>query len=849
MEPIACARKGCDIVFTPKEPKNRFHDPVCADEDYNERKREKRLKKHATETAGEQGDIFEMKKIRCSRYGCEELFVPKSINHQYHSDVCASQAKSDKKLLRQIEDVDPAVVRAAESELVKEAERQLGVVQRRLLKEESRSAITLQRIDEYLSGNPKPRHALYPVRSLKKAGNGAATDCHFVFSDPQGGKWNSGIGLQALLEAYLPAIAEKIIRCVEVQRFEGPVDTFFFHMVGDIVEGCLPAGTPVLTPTGPKHIQDLKPGDSVWAHGPDGFKQRVVTAAAMTGIKPIHTVVSTERTLRASPEHPILVRRDVEVSGHASPNRHRYEVTHSYVAAQDVRAGDYLCIVDSVPDVGSTSTPTRDASVELMEFLGFYVGDGCLTRNANGEPNGVFLSHGADASYMAHYVDNCKTLFSKQKNSQDTSAVAVAPKPSQASGTRFGSVAAANEILALGFAGDSRTKRVPAWVFTLTRELRLAFLRGYLDSDGSVNKLGQVTFATVNRGLIEDIQALCQGLGILVSRIRTHERVCPLPQGGEQQSTIFVINCGSPDLNQEIGSHTPQYLDRWAQRSGTRRTRNYAVTSKGRIPAAPIGCRYSLVKSNDVGLAEPTYNISVEGLETFIADGVVTHNCAIYPGQRQHLDRFQNGDSAVDQVLTMADAICDILIARLRPYFKNFVFANAFGNHGRTGNKLDPALDKDNRDRLVAEIVKRMCSHMDIQWIIPERDRYVVESMGYSIGGIHGHQLGNKSSLNAMELPILRWDALRHFGTNLDGLVMGHRHHPASLDMNGIEVIQNGALDGGSDWFTNTTGAWAQPSQELFFVSEEFFIGTRRRLYVTPKTPRARAVSQWSSAA
>lgn len=389
-------------------------------------------------------------KIECARYQCDQVFVPKSINHKYCSPVCADKAKNDKRILDNLtEEPDPAVLRAATNELVREAYRQNGVLQRSLLKEQTRTSVILGQIQDYFEEHTEPRFSEYPARPMLKPGTGSPTDCHFIFSDPQGGKLENGVGLEVLLNDYMPKLTEKILRCVEVQRFEGPIDTFYLHLLGDLIE-----------------------------------------------------------------------------------------------------------------------------------------------------------------------------------------------------------------------------------------------------------------------------------------------------------------------------------------------------------------------------------------------------NCMIFLGQRNTLDSYLNGNSSVDQVLVMADAISDIFVSRLRPNFKRFVVASAYGNHGRTGTKMDPSIPKDNLDRLVAEIVKRNCSNMDIEWLIPTEDRYCVNSLGFNIGAIHGHQLAGKSSLNSMELPILRWEAIHNFGAPLDVLLLGHRHHPASLDLNGIEVIQNGCIDGGSNYFTSSTGLWSAPSQELFFVSAEHGVGTRRRLNVTKKTAR-----------
>lgn len=224
--------------------------------------------------------------------------------------------------------------------------------------------------------------------------------------------------------------------------------------------------------------------------------------------------------------------------------------------------------------------------------------------------------------------------------------------------------------------------------------------------------------------------------------------------------------------------------------------------------------------------------------------GDLVEGCTIYPGQRQYLDRNNNGDSVVDQVLTMVDAL-GAMLAELRPNFKRMTVTSAWGNHGRTAKKDDPSLGHDNYDRMVGLILERVAKNLDIDFVIPEDDRYTINTMGWVLGGIHGHQLnGRMSGLGSMELPLLRWDAVQHFGVPLDVLVLGHRHHAASLDIQGIEVIQNAAMDGGSNWLKNTTGTSAKPSQEFFFVSEKYGIDSRHRIYLGERQPRIKSLSK-----
>jgi hypothetical protein len=78
--------------------------------------------------------------------------------------------------------------------------------------------------------------------------------------------------------------------------------------------------------------------------------------------------------------------------------------------------------------------------------------------------------------------------------------------------------------VALGCAGTSDTKRVPAKAFSLRREEKLALLAGYVDADGSVAKSstsnhGRCKFLSVNAGLICDLRELAIGCGLRVTPV------------------------------------------------------------------------------------------------------------------------------------------------------------------------------------------------------------------------------------------------------------------------------------------------------------------------------------------
>ena len=78
------------------------------------------------------------------------------------------------------------------------------------------------------------------------------------------------------------------------------------------------------------------------------------------------------------------------------------------------------------------------------------------------------------------------------------------------------------------FAGDSRTKRIPKWLFSASIDIRKAFLEGILDADGCVFidkwNCKRFTIEMSNYDLVNDIKLLAQSLGYKTGSINKRKK-------------------------------------------------------------------------------------------------------------------------------------------------------------------------------------------------------------------------------------------------------------------------------------------------------------------------------------
>lgn len=410
------------------------------------------------------------------------------------------------------------------------------------------------------------------------------------------------------------------------------------HMLAELSR-CMPASTLVYTAAGPKRIVDVAIGEDVWSIGDNGLEISRVVNRYENGVRDIIELKTTNRTVRCTPTHKLLVRRRVYLDsipgqrGGKSINgkKMRVEWRNEYVPAGELREGDMLLTLEGTPDTGHSVAPNgRKLTKEFMEFCGLLVGDGNIHRNAKKKPTHVSIARSSKASYMPHYREAARKEFIGYvagTNYHNRSAVATKPVHLYESerATHFASVLGAGELSELGFSGTAFTKTVPAWVFGVSDELKLAFLRGFLDSDGTVDCKGRITFYSANQFLLDQFRHLCMDVGIPVTNRRSDVNAKPAPASKVYVPTrMWRFTCSDPGANRRIGSHDTRYVERFAQgKPFDKKDRKYPMFG-GNVGLS--GLASAKIVSISHLPAEPTFDLEVSGTHSFIADGVASHN-------------------------------------------------------------------------------------------------------------------------------------------------------------------------------------------------------------------------------
>ncbi|MFM7849068.1 MAG: LAGLIDADG family homing endonuclease, partial [Rubrivivax sp.] len=300
----------------------------------------------------------------------------------------------------------------------------------------------------------------------------------------------------------------------------------------------------------------------------------------------------------------------------------RDQVRLSDLCAQDVRwfAGrdDLTLTPEHYAGLGTPRELRVNAS--LLTLLGFYLAEGsCSARN------GVRLAIGAgNARFADEMVGHFRAVFGHS------------PVLYQQAG-RVAELKLVNRVAALawqhlfGFeAADSLTKRVPDLVFNVGEDLRLAFLRGYLLGDGTVNAR-QVVFSTSSYDLASGVMYLLSSFGVVASLSRkepdgVERRVRGQPCATRHPHWTITV-CAKEDLRRIEAvwadhANAPALRETLSRPETNEKNRRFQ-TVDGDLIALPITHIQPVAASNG-----QVYDFSVEGDENFIAGmgGLCCHN-------------------------------------------------------------------------------------------------------------------------------------------------------------------------------------------------------------------------------
>ena len=432
-----------------------------------------------------------------------------------------------------------------------------------------------------------------------------------------------GVRVEVPLQAYFRINAENM------GQFERTLiicdEGSFVHYI----EGCLPFNATVRISDGEKPIGEVGPGDFVLTH--KGRWREVLQRQVRRhrgDMLSIEFEGERYRHLSVTPGHPFLV-------GRREPDG---VIKQEWLEAHQLHKGDLLAVpvIDSgsvAPEAelwteswigrGRHAAVLEDTTVKLSPstcwLIGAYLAEGSVPAN---ESYVWFDSHTDESAERERVKQAMHEAFALEPYVYTYSGRAGVS-------LRYASVRAARWFVNQ-FGRQTANKRLPDWVFGLPKEQRAAIVAGFYAGEGHWDERDVYRINQTNQSLAQRMRELLLSLGI---RSTLSESVRPAPRQPLWQ--LYICPADNSLFEQTIDlAPLP------------RKTAQTTLEIRDGYMWAPIRSINAIWTELDV------YNLKVEEDESYVCEGVVSHNCTapIYTTDSLH--------SAVVEIIVKKDARC-----------------------------------------------------------------------------------------------------------------------------------------------------------------------------------------------
>ena len=361
------------------------------------------------------------------------------------------------------------------------------------------------------------------------------------------------------------------------------------------LSACFAAGTPVSTSLGPKPIEEVVAGDLVLTH--TGRYRRVLATSrresSVNRIK-IHRMPA----MFASDEHPFLtpdgwVPASELADRYVRLGRPAEGVSKTHIEFEGEVEGDFVyrnkvgrsdISKQRHQQLGTRSLQIKPvkARAQLDETTGWFFGMYLAEGEINPELRSVRFTLGLHEEVYANRL----TTILRERFGVGAEITHVIDAP-----TSWLTVRAHSKILcewiaaefSRGFAG----KKLPHWIHATPTEFRKGLLQGVADGDGTRVNVNQTRVTMSNEGLVRQLFEVAVGLG--------------------------QTPCLKSEYVPENATATP-----------------WSITLGGKPMYVRDGA-YLVESVEPVAGFTTVFNLEVEGDNTYVANGIIVHNCFVLP--------------------------------------------------------------------------------------------------------------------------------------------------------------------------------------------------------------------------
>ncbi len=371
--------------------------------------------------------------------------------------------------------------------------------------------------------------------------------------------------------------------------------------------GCVCAGTKVWTNDGALvNIEDLDPKKGIIGYDGNGASREPILYWQPPAEKPCYRITTiTGRYLECSEDHPILwgrkgLSRWSQRTGKRKPN--------VFKEAKDIAVGDQVAVIDSVPFHG-------EKKMWEPRLVGWLIGDGYYGKF------GARLST-ADKEIQDYVFSNLKCVREKGHTTKD--------------GREYMEIrinGIQENLRQIGIFGQSKNaKRLPLNIHSYCKESAASLLGGLFDADGCVivPSKGALHPPSLNLTsscyeLIDETRFLLQKFGV---HCTIHRVKCNPLTNPRDKNDWYVLNISKEDSMRAFREHIGFFLPRKKEKLD--RAIEWKVAQRAKSKYKPKfktpGISFERVKKVEFIGLRPIYNLTAGNSNTYVANGIVTHN-------------------------------------------------------------------------------------------------------------------------------------------------------------------------------------------------------------------------------
>lgn len=364
---------------------------------------------------------------------------------------------------------------------------------------------------------------------------------------------------------------------------------------GTMTGTCIAAGESVYTINGPKPIEQVGPGDTVFAFSGGRIVERAVAANHVRGRNSVYRLRTAGRDVELTSTHQVLTldcktkELDWVRAESLHPERHRMILPRGLRN----RINPYL---DSV------------LTEDICWLLGFFLGDGWLSYTKRGMR--VNFAKGDKPDVIAKVERIYQSVVGKQI------------KGHKQGGWEYDdSTITAMIVECLGFNRLARDKTIPLWLWTLPQEKQIAFYLGYKTADGHTLKRKEYqgtadSFECGSQSIIHRLAELADYIGWSRGMRRQRTRVCKAPSSKSETSREFF------GLNIYRRESEGGFERAFRNKTGKQ------FSDMGIDPKSVFCSGFSIEEESRIA---DVYDLTVPGADCFVTNGIVTHNSMATP--------------------------------------------------------------------------------------------------------------------------------------------------------------------------------------------------------------------------